>query len=1525
MRIARQQVSGPLLIAGLLTAVLTVSSGADGQIASAAPTPSGSIRGAGFSGKSGVFRDYNANGVWDAGEPGQGGITVTATCVADNGTTPTSSFDDTYAPPATTTTAADGSYTLTGANVRGDCRVEFAIPAAMRAFLQPGVATNPVAAPNSAGSFVQFATAGTPGPTVTTGVNNPSNFTNATNTPKVAVGRNETGDSNPTANRGASTFDTLYTINYDATGLAAQAQASQTGSTWGLAYQPSSGTLFTSSMIKRHSGMGPAGANAIYAFGPNVPAAWATPFTAVDTGQGAILSNSARGLGQFDAPSDDDLAFTQIGKVSWGDLDISEDGTTLYAVNLSTKKVQPIDVATKTAGGALTIPDPGCTNGVSRPWGLAVKDGLIYAGVVCDASGLAGTKADLAAFVYAFNPTAVTVPLSGVPAGLAAGSWSANLIEEAVPGPPGIQLDYVKGCTVDRRLACSWNPWDDTYSEAEFNPQLDVNGVPLGFPTVKPQPILSDIVFDDDGSMLLGFADRAGHQFGYRNVRPGGSANQATDLEVVSGGDILRAAVPAAAGGFVLESGGSVARGAALGGGTITGATNNEGPGGGEVYSQEFFNNAGGQTLQSETSLGALAKAPGKSEYLLNVIDPLQTDSGGLGWFPSNGSARSNQIELYHTTSSFGFGKGGGLTDLEILSELAPVEVGNRVWRDDNGNGIQDPLEPSIPGVTVQMVVGGNTYSTVTDANGQYLFSSVGRTGATTAVRVPELAPANYRLAAADDPVTIRILNATGPAQQAALVTLAPTEANDATANAPNVGGSNANDSDGVVNGTSVEARFTLGSLTGGNDTNAAAGDSVDREGFNRHIFDFGFVPLPPVSLGNRVWFDTNNNSTLDPGEAPAAGVVVVLRYDADANGVIDASEQGPVAVDTTDANGLYFFDQFTQIDGSPLPSPRLLVPGNYVVGVQPTNFTAGQPLAGYVSSGTTINDSGVVSETAAPDPDNNVNSDDNGTKQATGLFAGSVLSAPITLTPAAEPSAEEAGVFNNNDNTRVPDANSNLTVDFGFYIQSVGNLVWIDGGAGGGTKNNGVVDGAEAGVGGVPVKLFAADGVTEIPVGPDGILGTADDAPGGVVTTPAGAYRFGGLPAGNYVVKVTAPAGYTSSTDPAGGPTPLSADSDDNGSGTAGGVISSNPFALTPGSPANGNVVTNANGSTANPRVDFGLVLTTVSLGDLVWIDANRNGQFDAGETPLANVTVTLLTGAGGPVTDADGNPVPATATDANGRYSFGNLLPGDYRVQFTLPSGYVWTAPNSGNDGLDSDAVAAAPNSATATTDVITLTATPVTDADTNPNARSVTNPTIDAGVVPLLAVGDYVWRDSDHDGFQDASESPVPGVTVSLLNPDLTPTLDAPGNPVPPVLTDANGHYVFDNLPPGDYAIRFTTLPPDYAITTQGAGGGTDSNPAVASGLTPVFTLSVTSSDVRPVTPGDGVTVATLINPTIDAGIWKPSVDALPPPPPPRPDGPLPATGAQGTQMFVVWGLMAVLAGLGLLVFARRRTVS
>ena len=44
------------------------------------------------------------------------------------------------------------------------------------------------------------------------------------------------------------------------------------------------------------------------------------------------------------------------------------------------------------------------------------------------------------------------------------------------------------------------------------------------------------------------------------------------------------------------------------------------------------------------------------------------------------------------------WGKGNGMGNLEILWDTTPIELGNRVWTNTNGNGIQDPGESPTPG-----------------------------------------------------------------------------------------------------------------------------------------------------------------------------------------------------------------------------------------------------------------------------------------------------------------------------------------------------------------------------------------------------------------------------------------------------------------------------------------------------------------------------------------------------------------------------------------------------------------------------------------------------------------------------------------------------------------------------------------------------------------------------------------------------------------------------------------------------------
>ena len=127
-------------------------------------------------------------------------------------------------------------------------------------------------------------------------------------------------------------------------------------------------------------------------------------------------------------------------------------------------------------------------------------------------------------------------------------------------------------------------------------------------------------------------------------------------------------------------------------------------------------------------------------------------------------------------------------------------------------------------------------------------------------------------------------------------------------------------------------------------------------------------------------------------------------------------------------------------------------------------------------------------------------------------------------------------------------------------------------------------------------------------------------------------------------------------------------------------------------------------------------------------------------------------------------------------------------------------------------------------------------------------------------LAANGDRVWFDNNQDGLQGdvVAEPGVPGVVATVCDGNTgQPALFA-GQPLT-TTTDANGIYGFSNLPLASYCVIFDldTLPPDYAVTKQNAGGddAMDSD-ADAGGRT---------GDTGVLAPGQ-------IDPTLDMGIYS-----------------------------------------------------
>jgi len=215
------------------------------------------------------------------------------------------------------------------------------------------------------------------------------------------------------------------------------------------------------------------------------------------------------------------------------------------------------------------------------------------------------------------------------------------------------------------------------------------------------------------------------------------------------------------------------------------------------------------------------------------------------------------------------------------------------------------------------------------------------------------------------------------------------------------------------------------------------------------------------------------------------------------------------------------------------------------------------------------------------------------------------------------------------------------------------------------------------------------------------------------------------------------------------------------------------------------------------------------------------------------------------------------------------------------------------------------------------------------------------IKVGVSPFLpgkvSVGNYVWVDTDRDGIQDPGEPGIPGVRLTITGPDGGPVTDIYGNPVGPTFTDADGRYIFDNLPilpPGQsYTVHIDpTSPPlaPYVPTITGSGDrATDSS-----------TGSATSRDL---------TVDGAHDPTLDFGFVLPLGDPPPVDPPPTnppptnptaaepqaavattavaptgaqtATGTLPATGSQMSSALMLAALSVVTGALALLTRRRR----
>jgi len=643
-------------------------------------------------------------------------------------------------------------------------------------------------------------------------------------------------------------------------------------------------------------------------------------------------------------------------------------------------------------------------------------------------------------------------------------------------------------------------------------------------------------------------------------------------------------------------------------------------------------------------------------------------------------------------TASFTVTAGTDRTDIDAgfyQQDEAKAALGNLVWNDLDNDGIQDAGESGVAGVTVTLYDNGGSpiKSVLTDAYGNYVFN--------------DLAPGTYSVGFSNFPSGF---------------TLSP----------QNTGGTASDSMDSDANtGTGRTGNYTL-----------VAGErnmSVDAGIYNA---------TNTYTLGNYVWLDSDKDGVQDPTEAGVAGVMVILK---NSSGV-------PIDTTYTDKDGKYLFTN--------------LAAGDYSVQVK--NYPNGLNI--------TTKDS--PSGTDATDSD----ADASGSTGTVTLNGGNPndMTLDIGLQPAPSNS----------------------------YTASLGNRLWYDGDA------DGIQDDGEPGIPGTKVYLFAADGVTKLD---------------STVTDAKGEYIFTGLAANSYIVGAVVPSGYTLSTKGAG----TDASIDNNGNPISGGITKSD-------------VVSLSNGE-ENLSIDFGISkASALIVGNKVWLDTDQDGIQDAGEDGVPNIGVRLI--------DKLGNVVGTTVTDANGNYLFVDVPAGSgYKIQFTnLPPGYVFTTKDTSiaSNTTDSD-----PSKLSGYTDTFS-----VTSAYTWSTNDSDPQLSYDAGIYPntVAAVKGTYWVDANGDGVQDAGESGIPGMRVTLY--------DGSGNPVASVITDADGNYLFPNVTPGNgYTVGFEAPPAGTTMTQQN---------------TPGTIAGASNSDADPTTRRTAPfnLVAGQIQPDVDAGVETPILGSI-----------------------------------------------
>ena len=594
-----------------------------------------------------------------------------------------------------TTTDITGTYSLTGLTAGQPYRVELTLPG--------GFSDGPVS--STANTSVQFVTA--PATSINFGIYVPLS---------IAVDRNPLIVAGCAPIGGSTTFISfkyLDRIIRTGTGTDGALNAhkdhlttAQTGTPFQIATRP--GTRQSYFSVIGAWGLayfqpGPNGNDAIYATDFTGPTATNNGYTNYKVlTKLATLGISVTAVNPVSAESATNQSFGSFGV---GGLTFSEDGKYLYVVNMGKRNLARIDISgvnfaslpttAPTAANVAEIALPvTCAGGFFRPTALKLYGGKIYIAGVCDGS-TSSNKADLLIKVLAMDP-------------------ATNAFVEVLSYRPNFQ-------------AGTW---------ASHNTLVNTWKAPTG---ADVQPLINDMTFDDTGAIILGVNTRDAYSsvaLGSFLLRTSRNANGTFTMENagVSGPFTSAARTPQPTySGYI------------PGNEAPSSTTLAIGPGNKWFFEQGLISNG---VFHFYTYLGGTFVLPGSSEMIAGYMDPIYATSTGaryFNWQTGTGFAGSNVTNA----------KQWSLTGFDAIGDPNPIEIGNRVWGDKNGDGVQgadiSPAgEPGLAGVPVELRnAATNTLiaSVTTNASGNYLFSgAVGTSTTSLAYNLSLVAGTTYKI-----------------------------------------------------------------------------------------------------------------------------------------------------------------------------------------------------------------------------------------------------------------------------------------------------------------------------------------------------------------------------------------------------------------------------------------------------------------------------------------------------------------------------------------------------------------------------------------------------------------------------------------------------------------------------------------------------------------------------------------------------------------------------------------------------------